>query len=127
VADGRHKVRFPTARQTEDQQILGPVDELAGAQLGQQAAQAQGQVFLVEVGQGFSGRQVSGFCKRSMRRWLRPSISCSSSSAEKSFQGPVFAQARSQQVFDDLYGSGHAQRHASAGAGCQAETWQPPG
>jgi len=41
-------VSFPSARQSKDEYILGPVDEITLAELGDLAADTQGQPLLIE-------------------------------------------------------------------------------
>jgi hypothetical protein len=61
MPQGGDQVGLPSAGQAEDQDVLGPIDELALAQLGELTANAQGQPLLVEGLQGLAGREVRCF------------------------------------------------------------------
>ena len=63
MPQGGDQVGLPSAGQAEDQNVLGPIDELALAQLGELTANAQGQPLLVEGLQGLAGREVRCFAQ----------------------------------------------------------------
>jgi hypothetical protein len=73
------------------------------------ATQAQGQMFLVEVGQGLACGQVGGFLETFDAALVAAFQFLFEQFGQEFFEWPVFAPSSGQQIANDLHGGGHAQ------------------